>query len=204
MVGFAQKEQNLHLVHLSACRLPVLWFFVLIRLPKTVQLLVLWPFCTALVRCPPKCGNTSNLLSDREGSCDSTGVIERQFLSFFFRTWHRPAPANLCYLHHHTYHVASLCDPPRGFVRISEFFTHQLPCIPPSIELDNLLKSQHDAKSSLAPPLGAGLPSNKLSGDPAVARQTAVFPSFGREAPWPTARVWIFTRTIYTVFLYII
>ena len=65
-------------------RLAVLWFFVLIRLPKTVQLLVLWPFCTALVRCPPKCGNTSNLLSDREGSCDSTGVIERQFLSFFF------------------------------------------------------------------------------------------------------------------------
>ena len=83
---------------------------------------------------------------------------------------------------------ASLCDPPPGYVRLSEFFTHKLPCIMPSLELDNLLKNHHDAiMSSQAPPLGAGLPSNSLSGDPVIARQTAVLPSLeGRALQLPS------------------
>ena len=57
-------------------------------------------------------------------------------------------------------------------------FSKQPPCIPPSLELNNLFSSDHQVlESSQAPPLGAGLPSHTLSGDPAVARQTAVFPS---------------------------
>ena len=57
-------------------------------------------------------------------------------------------------------------------------FSKQPPRIPPSLELNNLFSAHHQVlESSLAPPLGAGLPSHNLSGDPAVARQTIVFPS---------------------------
>ena len=58
-----------------------------------------------------------------------------------------------------------------------EFFTLQPPSISPSLELNNVLWANLKVESSLAPPLGADLPSHRLSGAPAVAKQAAVFPS---------------------------
>ena len=63
-----------------------------------------------------------------------------------------------------------------GFISLNEFFTLQAPSI--LLKLNNVLQANLDIESSLAPPLGADLPSHRLSGDPAVAKQAAVFPSF--------------------------
>ena len=54
-----------------------------------------------------------------------------------------------------------------GFISLNEFFTLQAPSI--LLKLNIVLQANLDIESRLAPPLGADLPSHKLSGAPAPA-----------------------------------